>query len=108
MLEVTDCYLENYPVQIGVGAHNPMRRELVRRKAFLLITVAGLLVVASRPAMAELILVGPEVLSGSGFGALPRALTIQSHGPNRLLLALMDLASIDHYVVFVRDAIDAN
>jgi hypothetical protein len=53
----------------------------VRRKAFLLMTVAG--VVASRPAMADLILVGPEVVSGSGFGALPRALTIQSHGPNQ-------------------------
>ena len=29
---------------------------------------------------ADTVFVGPEVLGGSGFGALPRALTIQSHG----------------------------
>jgi hypothetical protein len=27
--------------------------------------------------------VGPEVVGGAGFGALPRALTIQSHGPSQ-------------------------
>jgi hypothetical protein len=36
--------------------------------------------VTSSPAMADLVLVGPLNLTGSGFGALPRALTLQSHG----------------------------
>ena len=41
------------------------------------------LVAASHPALASLILVGPAVVGGSGFGNLPRALTIQSHGPSQ-------------------------
>src|SRR6266699_6365986 len=49
--------------------------------------VLGLIVVglvtASHPAWASIILVGPAVVGGSGFGALPRALTIQSHGPSQ-------------------------
>jgi hypothetical protein len=46
--------------------------------------VAGaiaLATVASSPALADLIFQGEFVVGGSGFGALPRALTIQSHGP---------------------------
>jgi len=33
-------------------------------------------------AFADIILVGPEERTGSGFGNLPRALTLQSHGPS--------------------------
>ena len=32
-------------------------------------------------AFADIVFIGPENLTGSGFGALPRALTLQSHGP---------------------------
>jgi hypothetical protein len=35
------------------------------------------------PAAANLIFAGSDVVGGSGFGALPRALTIQSHGPSQ-------------------------
>src|SRR5579864_2074475 len=43
----------------------------------------ALAALTSSAAFADLILVGPEVIGGSGFGALPRALTIQSHGPSQ-------------------------
>jgi hypothetical protein len=48
---------------------------------------ASLIVVAAlsfgvSTAFADLVLVGPLNLTGSGFGALPRALTLQSHGPS--------------------------
>ena len=46
-----------------------------------LMTVVGLAALASQPVLASIIFVGPEVLGGSGFGALPRALTVQSHSP---------------------------
>ena len=52
-------------------------------KRTVLTTVIGLTVIASHPVLASIIFVGPKVLSGSGFGALPRALTIQSHGPGQ-------------------------
>ena len=48
--------------------------------------LAGALAVAalmSSPAMANLVFEGSLVLTGTGFGALPRALTIQSHGPGQ-------------------------
>lgn len=54
---------------------------MVRNK-MILVTVA-VLAAATHPALADLILLGPEVVGGSGFGALPRALTIQSHGPSQ-------------------------
>jgi hypothetical protein len=46
-----------------------------------LATIIGLAAVASYPAWADIVLVGTEVVIGNGFGADPRALTIQSHGP---------------------------
>jgi hypothetical protein len=42
----------------------------------------GLTILASRPGWANLIFVGEEVVGGAGFGNLPRALTVQSHGPS--------------------------
>ena len=48
----------------------------------LLITVVSLSAAASYPAWANIILVGPQVVTGNGFGADPRALTIQSHSPS--------------------------
>lgn len=50
-------------------------------KRMILVTMFGLATAASHPVFADIIFAGPLVLSGSGFGALPRALTIQSHGP---------------------------
>lgn len=46
--------------------------------------IGGLAVLATfapLPAMANLIFAGQVVVGGSGFGNLPRALTVQSHGP---------------------------
>ena len=43
--------------------------------------VATLLVGITAAARADIIFVGPEDISGFGFGNNPRALTIQSHGP---------------------------
>ena len=45
--------------------------------------VLGLATAAAtiRPALADIIFEGTDVVGGAGFGALPRALTIQSHGP---------------------------
>ena len=57
------------------------RKEEVKMKT-ILVTMIGLLAVTSHPAWANIILVGPQVLKGNGFGADPRALTIQSHGPS--------------------------
>src|SRR5215469_8758168 len=48
--------------------------------------LAGALAVAavmSSPAMADLVFDGQAVVGGAGFGNLPRALTIQSHGPSQ-------------------------
>jgi hypothetical protein len=45
--------------------------------------LAGAVAIATvtlSPAMANLVLAGPDVVGGFGFGNLPRALTIQSHG----------------------------
>jgi hypothetical protein len=47
----------------------------------ILVVVIALAAAASHPALASIILAGPEVVGGAGFGNLPRALTIQSHGP---------------------------
>ncbi len=47
------------------------------------VALIGLMAVASLPVYADLIFVGEVTLTGSGFGALPRALTIQSHGPGQ-------------------------
>jgi hypothetical protein len=47
------------------------------------VLVISLAVASSYPALASILLVGPEEISGSGFGNLPRALTIQSHGPSQ-------------------------
>src|SRR5207248_8913402 len=47
----------------------------------LVTTLLGLILITT--GHASLILVGPQVDSGSGFGNLPRALTIQSHGPSQ-------------------------
>ncbi len=44
--------------------------------------VIALAAVTPYPAMANLVFEGQVVIGGSGFGALPRALTIQSHGPS--------------------------
>jgi|SRR5579864_2481083 len=43
----------------------------------------ALAALTSSAALADLILIGPEVIGGAGFGNLPRALTIQSHGPSQ-------------------------
>jgi PEP-CTERM motif len=43
--------------------------------------LAVLATLAPLPAMAHLVFAGQDVVGGAGFGALPRALTIQSHGP---------------------------
>jgi hypothetical protein len=51
-------------------------------KGILFGTAIALVTLTSPSARANLIFVGPEVISGSGFGALPRALTVQSHGPS--------------------------
>ena len=45
-------------------------------------TLAVSLGIGVSTASASLILVGPEEQKGSGFGNLPRALTVQSHGPS--------------------------
>lgn len=45
--------------------------------------IIGLAAITACPVFGDLILVGPEAVSGSGFGALPRALTIQSNGPSQ-------------------------
>src|SRR6266404_2367016 len=47
-----------------------------------IVTMLGLAAVTSFPAWADIILVGPKVITGNGFGNDPRALTIQSHGPS--------------------------
>ena len=48
------------------------------------ILLTALIVTAMSPAaFADLILFGPVVVGGAGFGNLPRALTIQSHGPSQ-------------------------
>ena len=52
-------------------------------KGTCLATVVGFAVLTVSPVFGDLILVGPVALPGSGFGALPRALTIQSHGPGQ-------------------------
>jgi len=44
--------------------------------------LAVLVILAPLPAMANLIFGGQVIVGGSGFGNLPRALTIQSHGPS--------------------------
>lgn len=46
-----------------------------------LATTLGVITLAPLPAMADLVFAGQYVVGGSGFGALPRALTVQSHGP---------------------------
>jgi hypothetical protein len=52
-------------------------------KGILSLTAIAVVTVTSPSARANLIFVGPEVVGGAGFGALPRALTIQSHGPSQ-------------------------
>jgi hypothetical protein len=54
-----------------------------RRFLSVLASAIALATVTSYPAMANLIFAGSDVVGGSGFGALPRALTIQSHGPSQ-------------------------
>jgi len=51
------------------------------RKLLLAWVIAVLMGFGLSPAAASLILVGPEERTGSGFGNLPRSLTLQSHGP---------------------------
>jgi len=51
---------------------------MIKKTVLVIIAVAS-----SYPALASILLVGPEDISGSGFGDLPRALTIQSHGPSQ-------------------------
>src|SRR5689334_10571657 len=52
-------------------------------KGILFLTAIAVVTATSPSARANLIFVGPEVVGGAGFGALPRALTIQSHGPSQ-------------------------
>jgi PEP-CTERM motif len=52
------------------------------RKILVAWTLAVSLGIGVSTASASLILVGPEEQTGSGFGNLPRSLTLQSHGPN--------------------------
>jgi len=47
----------------------------------ILVMLIALTAAAPHPALASIIFAGPEVVGGAGFGNLPRALTIQSHGP---------------------------
>ena len=54
-----------------------------RRFLLVLAGAIALATVTSYPATANLIFAGSDVVGGSGFGALPRALTIQSHGPSQ-------------------------
>jgi hypothetical protein len=56
---------------------------MITMKRVILLSAVALGTLTSRTALANLILVGPEVIGGSGFGALPRVLTIQSHGPSQ-------------------------
>src|SRR5215472_3488823 len=57
---------------------------LERRLLFLgLASAIALTTATSYPATANLIFAGSYNVGGSGFGALPRALTIQSHGPDQ-------------------------
>ena len=52
---------------------------------FSLFTIAVGFVTASltvQPVSADIVFVGPFVVGGAGFGNLPRALTVQSHGPS--------------------------
>jgi hypothetical protein len=55
----------------------------MKRFWLVLAAMLGMVSVAPLPAMAHLIFAGQYVVGGSGFGALPRALTIQSHGPDQ-------------------------
>jgi PEP-CTERM motif len=64
------------------GANSKRGRETPMMKRITLVHVVGLALVASCPASASIIFVGLDVIGGAGFGALPRALTIQSHGPS--------------------------
>jgi hypothetical protein len=52
-------------------------------KGILFVTAIAVVTLTSPSAWANLILVGPEVVGGAGFGALPRALTVQSHTPSQ-------------------------
>ena len=52
-------------------------------KGILFVTAIAVITLTSPSALANLILVGPEVVGGAGFGALPRALTVQSHTPSQ-------------------------
>jgi hypothetical protein len=52
---------------------------MIKRTIF--VVIIGL--AASYTGMASIVLVGPEDITGSGFGNLPRALTIQSQGPSQ-------------------------
>lgn len=53
----------------------------MKRFCLTLATLVGVTTLATLPAMADLVFAGQYVVGGSGFGALPRALTVQSHGP---------------------------
>ena len=56
-----------------------------KAKTFVMGAVAAVVsaMVVAPPAHASIILVGPLSLTGNGFGADPRALTVQSHGPGQ-------------------------
>jgi hypothetical protein len=59
---------------------------MCRSKKLMHSAIGGLAVLATfapLPAMAHLVFAGDFVVGGSGFGALPRALTVQSHGPGQ-------------------------
>jgi hypothetical protein len=52
-------------------------------KGIFFLAAIAVVTVTSPSARANLIFVGPEVVGGAGFGALPRALTVQSHTPSQ-------------------------
>jgi hypothetical protein len=61
-------------------------RQMFRSNKLMHGALGGLAVLATLaplPAMANLIFAGQYVVGGSGFGALPRALTVQSNGPGQ-------------------------
>ena len=60
---------------------SPILFPMAKKSAYLIVALTALATVAPPPARANLIFAGELDAGGSGFGSLPRALTVQSHGP---------------------------
>ena len=74
-------------MQSNISHQLSVRTQLiVMSKGSLLSGLAGAIASATaspHPAAVNLIFAGSDVVGGSGFGALPSALTIQPHGPSQ-------------------------